>query len=83
MFSRDKFPFYCQNIRPPDKSVYCKIFSYFSTNFVITQKNHSFRHPKHVIKLKVKEINAVSGAQIILIWTYEISNKFSAKRVTI
>ena len=31
-----------------------------------------FEHPKHIfeVMVKVKEINAILGAQTILIWTY-------------
>ena len=29
-----------------------------------------FEHPKHMFKLKGKEINAILGLQTILIWTY-------------
>ena len=48
-------------------------FSYFSTiTYVVgTQKNDgSFEHPKHMFKLMGKEINAILGAQTILIWIY-------------
>ena len=30
----------------------------------------SFEHPKHMFKFMGKEINAILGAQTILIWTY-------------
>ena len=33
----------------------------------------SFEHPKHKFKLMGYEINAILGAQFILIWTYEYS----------
>ena len=32
----------------------------------------SFQHPKHMFKLISKEINAILGAQTILIWTYGV-----------
>ena len=35
-----------------------------------TQKNRLNEHPKHMFKLMGKEINAISGAQIIFIGTY-------------
>ena len=59
--------------RPQDKSAYWKII------FLISQPKHmlrvlkrtiSFEHPKHMFKLVGKEINAILGAQTILIWTY-------------
>ena len=36
-----------------------------------SQCEGSFEHPKHMFKLMSKEINAIFGAQTILIWTYE------------
>ena len=47
-------------------------------NYVVgTQKNRLtktktvlFEHPKHTFKLMGKGINAILGAQTILIWTY-------------
>ena len=36
-----------------------------------TQKNHLIEHPNNMFKLMGKEMNAVLGAQTILIWTYE------------
>ena len=57
--------------RPPDKSVYWKI------NYLISQRvnqniccGYSYDNPKHMIKLMGKEINAILGAQTILILTY-------------
>ena len=62
--------------RPQDKSAYWKII------FLISQPKHmlwvlkrtgdgSFEHPKHMFKLIGKEINAILGAQtILMIWTY-------------
>ena len=41
-----------------------------------SQWDGSFEHPKHMFKLMDKEINAILGAQTILIWTYELSWKF-------
>ena len=35
-----------------------------------SQWDGSFEHPKHMFKLMAKEINAILGAQTILIWTY-------------
>ena len=37
-----------------------------------TQKNclGSFEHPKHMFKFMDKEINAILGAQTLLIWTF-------------
>ena len=35
-----------------------------------TQWDGSFEFPKHMFKKMGKEINAVLGAQTILIWTY-------------
>ena len=32
-------------------------------------------HPKHMFKLMGKEINAILGAQTIIIWTYVITKK--------
>ena len=57
-----------------------KLFSYSSTNTYVlgTHKNHldetvlSFEQPKHMFKLMGKEINAILGAQTILIWTFDI-----------
>ena len=41
-----------------------------------TQKNrHSFEHSKHMFKLMGKEINAILGAQNILIWTCTLNVK--------
>ena len=45
--------------RLPDKSAYWKIIL-----------DGSFEHPKHMFKLMGKEINAILGAQTILIWTF-------------
>ena len=42
---------------PPDKSAYWKIFL--------------FTQPKHMFQLMGKEINAILGAQNILIWTHD------------
>ena len=36
-----------------------------------SQWDGSIEHPKHKFKLMGKEINAILGAQMILIWTYE------------
>ena len=49
-----------------------KLFSYFSTKTYVvgTQKNRLNEHPKQMFKLLGKEINAILGAQTILIWTY-------------
>ena len=33
-----------------------------------------FEHPKHMFKLIGKEINAILGAQTILIWNYVFQN---------
>ena len=45
-----------------------------------TVSDDSFEHPKHMFKLMDKEINAILGAQTILIWTYVVviflSNSF-------
>ena len=35
-----------------------------------SQWEGSFEHPKHMFKWMGKEINAILGAQTILIWTY-------------
>ena len=35
-----------------------------------SQSDGSFEHPKHMLKLMGKEINAILGAQTILIWTH-------------
>ena len=35
-----------------------------------SQRDGSFEHPTHMFKLKCKEINAILGAQTVLIWTY-------------
>ena len=53
-----------------------KLFSYFSTKTYVvgTLKNPLnvtvLCAPKHMFKLMGKEINAILGAQTILIWTY-------------
>ena len=75
-------PLYLSSVpvcRPPDHSAYLKII------FLISQPKHMlwvlkrtvsmrrfFEHPKHIfeVMVKVKEINAILGAQTILIWTY-------------
>ena len=36
-----------------------------------SQRDSSFMHPKHMFKFMGKQINAILGAQTILIWTYE------------
>ena len=36
-----------------------------------SQRDGSFEHPKHMIKMMGKEINSNLGAQTILIWTYD------------
>ena len=36
-----------------------------------SQSDGSFEHPKHTFKLIGKEINAVLGAQTILVWNYD------------
>ena len=41
-----------------------------------SQCDGSFEHPKHMFKLIGKEINAIVGAQTILIWTYESDQPF-------
>ena len=35
-----------------------------------SQGDGSLEHPEHMLKLIVKEINAILGAQTILIWTH-------------
>ena len=52
-------------------------FLFLNQTYVVgTQKNRLnetlFEHPKHTLKLMGKEINAILGAQTILIWTYGI-----------
>ena len=37
-----------------------------------SQRDGSFEHTKHMLKLIGKEINANLGAQAILFWTYEV-----------
>ena len=39
----------------------------------MTQWDGYFEHPKHMFKLMGKEINAILGAQTILIWTYGVN----------
>ena len=36
-----------------------------------SQWDGSFEHPKHMFKLMGNEVNAIFGAQTILIWTYD------------
>ena len=65
-------------LRPPDKSAYWKKLFFLFVNQNIccgyskypSQWDGSFENPKHLFKLMGKEINAIKGAQTILIWTY-------------
>ena len=63
--------------RPPDKSLYWKSVFFISYSKRCCgyskepfQQDGSFEHPKYMFKLIGKEINAILGAQTILIWTY-------------
>ena len=51
----------------------------------LSQWDDSFEHPKHMFELMGKEINAILGAQTILIWTYGFVNaqNWSTTRVEI
>ena len=66
-----------QYSRPPDKSAYCK------TYVVGTQKNRLTETvlltTQNMFKLIGKEINAILGAQSILIWTYDIGFQSSVR----
>ena len=42
----------------------------------LTQWDSSFKHTKHMFKLMGKEINAILGAQTILIWTFDKGTGF-------
>ena len=66
---------------PPDKSAYWKLFFRISQQKTCcgTQKKGLnatvlLSTKKHMFKLKGKEINAILGAQTILIWNYESFN---------
>ena len=39
----------------------------------VSMRRVFFEHPKHMIKLMGKKINAILGAQSILIWTYVLA----------
>ena len=68
--------------RPPDRAGTEKlVFSFLNQNICCgyskepSQWDGSFEHPKHIIKLMGKDINAILGALTILIWTYAIGIK--------
>ena len=69
------------NSRPPYEYILENYFSYFSTKTYVfgysKEPSHwdgSYEHQKHMFKLMGKEINAILGAQTILIWTYAIGS---------
>ena len=43
-----------------------------------SQWDGPFEHPKHMFKLIGKEINAILGAQTILVWTYAIVWRYTS-----
>ena len=77
MLSGSHSPSISSMSRPLDKN------SYWQVIFLISQPKHmlwvlkrtasrdsSFEHPKHMYELMGMELNAILGAQTILIWTY-------------
>ena len=56
--------------RPPGKIAYLKIISQPKHMLWVLKRTVSFGHPKHMFESIGKQINAILGAQTILIWTY-------------
>ena len=72
---------YCSNIACLQRRVHTgkSFFLFLNQNICCgssKEPSHwdcSVEHPKHMFKLMGKEINAILGAQHILIWTYKFS----------